>query len=325
MLSVANPAALEVRCEKPYYITSKCRHGKSSCIAAGCGRCAGCLSRWRGRVRARIAEGSSARSNLRFVTLTLDPEQVSYDAPLADLVSFIMKAWRGFRRNVLWKAGGAYYRVLELTKRGVPHIHLVTDAPFPVAPRFDSLRAWRARLNPAARAMAARLNAYGFGMYSCSLVRNRRAAGAYLGKYLAKDKALRVDGRRVRVAEGSRDWAPRTLVHAFVVAGGSTCRRSGEPHDLDCECNPALASPLRAAGIRKRNRAYWSEQLERPATHRLYARYREAHRAYSRVCARFADQTPERELIKNHVDKSWRRVVQSGYTGTRKSAALIWA
>ena len=146
-----------------------------------------------------------------------------------------------------------------------------------------------------------------------------------MGKYLSKadTKAFRVLKRRVRVAEGSRGWAPRQEFVTYVTAGGVRCNRSGVPHERDCDCVPNWAQPARAAAIVRCNRKHWEAQLADKVVLKAYTRYCEAMRAYTSVCASYGPESLERRTVKGHLDKTWRNVQAAGYGGTRKTARLI--
>lgn len=333
MVSRPLPAQVEgvfPRCEMGGYVQSTCRHGAVSVIPVGCGKCGPCMVRWRAKVRRRIVEGARGRADLRFVTLTLDPSAYPADVDprpgprrREQLLVHFLDRWRSLRRNVLWRRyAGAYFRVIELTKKGVPHLHLVTEQRIPLAAAATgTTRAhWKAQLSPEARELYQTLQAYGFGIYHSELVRHSRASGAYLAKYLGKSKTLRIGRRSCRVAEGSRNWGAPDRVRSFANRFGTIWRQRATPKDRSCSCEPPPRSPMREGAIRLRNREFWQQQLDGIPLWRARAAYWQARvKDYRKFRAKNRDRLPDAllEFERHRADAGFRGLQRDGYHGTK--------
>ncbi len=221
-------------CKAGPALRMECYHGSERVLKVPCGKigeCDVCKEQWRRRVRRKIAEGVRRYSGdpWLFVTLTMCPHKEvergmcvrcgraeRLDASEGLLVEG-MEAWKKFRKWLWRRSGGKgrTFRVVELTKKGVLHIHAVTDVDLPMVEKpgnKEVLDEWISRLSDEGRDfVAGPVMGSGFGPI-CHVERVRRGSGgvsAYLSKYLTKAQGkglLTVDGRRHRVAEGTRTW-----------------------------------------------------------------------------------------------------------------------
>ena len=125
----------------------------------------------RPRRAAQLAHDISAGDPNIFVTLT--SRNPGYGSPGAAACALV-EAWRVYRAQYL-KANGLhslpFEAVLEATKRGWPHLHIVARAKWIDARGLS-------------RFMKAKTNS---PIVKIKRVKNRRGIGRYLAKYLAKD------------------------------------------------------------------------------------------------------------------------------------------
>ena len=198
--------------------TLRCHHGHFKKQIFRCGQCQGCRNTWIRKWRWRIASGAQLRRDVQgqFLTFTLR-EPTNRAEP-----RHILRAWRTLKRSTWWRNRYEpcdFVRVLELHRSGAVHLHILFfpraghRLPLVQRPRhMDSLRAYRRRQTDAGRAFILQATRAGFGpIMDIQDVRNPRAVGAYLSKYLAKSGRASItsmDGRRVRVIDVSKGWLP---------------------------------------------------------------------------------------------------------------------
>jgi hypothetical protein len=151
----------------------------SDCLRVMCKSygCAFCGPRKAVRLRKAIAAKALELSLTRFLTLTLDPARIPPDA---DPVKYIRgEVWAKFRTYLKREYGKVvvYIAVLEFTKAGVPHLHVLVDRYIPQA--WIS-RAW---------------DALGGGrIVYIERVHDMHRMARYLAKYLTKDVILSAPG-----------------------------------------------------------------------------------------------------------------------------------
>ena len=247
-------------------------------VVFACGKlaCTVCRHSWSARVRRRIVDGY--RDGDQFVTLTFkyDPRDPSTHVTAEKA----LWCFRKFRRAVNRRRAAPfrYYRVLEVTKAGSVHIHLVCEPGlFPSTARASGLsfNGWWSKISPKSRAFADYLVSFGFAhIFNAERVRHGKGGVyAYCAKYTSKvDSKVVVDDderayyrdqdwpiRSPRVAEGSRNWYPVKVERTY--ASGHRERDKsldGEPPELP----PSLPDhpDLRRQVIRERLK-YWQSQL----------------------------------------------------------------
>ena len=147
----------------------------SDCLRVMCKSygCSVCGPRKAVRLRKAIASKALELSLTRFLTLTLDPKRIP---PGADPVKYIRgEVWAKFRTYLKRKHGRVvvYIAVLEFTKAGVPHLHVLVDRYIPQA--WIS-RAWEAL--------------GGGRIVYIERVHDMHRMARYLAKYLTKDVIL---------------------------------------------------------------------------------------------------------------------------------------
>jgi len=145
--------------------------------------------RRRGRGFHRIMSGLRLGGELKFITLTTSEE--SWAAGKRIQTSFRALVMRLRRRG--WCSG--YVRVIEYTKAGLPHYHVIMRGPY--IPQSYLSQMWgEIHLSPIVDVRA---------------VRGKVGAASYLAKYLGKDRASRYSWSWDWVWRGfARDW--RNLV-----------------------------------------------------------------------------------------------------------------
>ncbi len=176
-------------------------------------RCVGCRDRNRYRFRKMVEAGVSDLVRSLFITIT-------YKAGTARLedAECVSKDWRELWRRVkrqepkLW--GLPMLRVMELTKRGTPHFHvLIGNLPEDLSPRcygnsFDG-KAYERRFDDCL-CVSHRLGRVWKDVQDGESwivhvvpVSSARGAGKYLGKYLDKE----FDGDRMKYLGMARRWS----------------------------------------------------------------------------------------------------------------------
>jgi len=169
------------------------RHQK--CTYSGCARCRKAKRR-KGRCFQRVMSGLRLGGNLKLITLTTSEE--SWQAGKSIQSSFRALLMRLRRRN--WCFG--YVRVVERTKAGLPHYHVILRGPY--IPQSVLSGWWQEiHLSPVVDVRA---------------VRQRVGAASYLAKYLGKDTSSRYSWSWDWVWRGfAKDW--RLLVSEGLAHG----------------------------------------------------------------------------------------------------------
>jgi hypothetical protein len=129
-------------------------------------------------LRGRIAKTHPTR----FLTLTLKPQPSKTSVELLDLANRSWSIlWRRFRRKYGPLAVG-YVKVVELTKRGTPHLHILVECPF-VAQKWLS-KQWK--------------ELTGSYIVDIRRIKSQRMLTGYLTSYLTK---------AMEVPPGRRKWS----------------------------------------------------------------------------------------------------------------------
>lgn len=313
------------QCDKGARVRLRCYHDLDRVIQVACGKvgeCAECMNAWRGKVRRRIFEGCR-QGNLWFFTVTFMAD-VSLDEG--------MRRWR-----LLWKElsrrglGHRMFRVVELTERTardggkVPHFHAVIDGPMPAIAkaqkrtnghRGEGIGHYIDRQDQEARAFIWEvLIPQGFGIIAhCERVRlGGRGASSYLGKYLSKSKVKsleRDDGRRVRVAEGSRNWLENPPVPTYRY--GSVELTGKALGDAPCRCSVPRRKMLQVEGrkVDEAAKLVWRSRLR--GLEEEASLYRDAAMAAQRA---YAKRGAALEAAKDRKHGCARRLRERGYNG----------
>lgn len=171
----------------------------ASC-GCNCWSCPRCAPRRKAQVRDDILTGFPKT----FITLTWRASRPEnpiaarriMGLALALLVKRVRRAWPA--------CAFEYFVVVEITKQGFPHFHLLCRAPY--IPQLWLSGAWRALV--------------GAPVVGIEAVRTQEGAAGYLAKYLAKDPAKLGTGKRYWCSQGYRllqrdqDEAPRLRAKA---------------------------------------------------------------------------------------------------------------
>ena len=231
-------------CHEGAVVSNRCFHGDFRTLRVACQKmsCPICQNNWRRRVRSRIVKGVHEKglSKWMFVTLTFGSKEVN---GMVDLISEAMERWTKFRKWLQRSDKNvSYYRIVEMTKRGWPHFHILTDANLPpVEIRGDNERksSYLGKQTPEGLALITMIESMGFG-YTVSVQKVKGGSlgcAKYMSKYMSKDwKAItRPDGRSIRLCEGSRNWAKDGKVNDFFFERSELS--SGKPESgLSCIC-----------------------------------------------------------------------------------------
>lgn len=278
------PAPVPV-CQRPIRFSRVCPHGGRSYLEFGCGdmACEACANRWRMKVRNNIRDGMKAHPvPYKFLTLTFAGGEESIDSA--------MVKWRKFRKKYL--SGHRFYRVFEPHKSGKGvHIHAIHTAPLPDVPRIrpgQSLASFLRSLSGEAAHFVRGVQALGFGpiLYNRPTYGSPSGAAAYLSKYLTKVNArslTRSEGRRARIAEGSRGWKPAEgKVKNYVYGAGG--RINGSVSPAVARCCDTRNRPMEEKAARNERLALWLAQIpSADFLERLRITIREVRRARSRL------------------------------------------
>lgn len=206
-------------------------------VPSWCGKwnCHSCGPRKARRLRARIAQTHPTR----FLTLTLraDPSRSAQELlALANHAWSIL--WRRFRRRFPSSQLG-YAKIVELTRAGTPHLHILVECPF-VPQRWIAAQ-WR--------------ELTGSFIVDIRAIKSRRMMANYLTSYLTK--ALDVPAGH-RKWSASAHWVP-PAPKAELAAGEIAPHGSFVRSDLE----NVVASYV-AAGWRESNGWYISPELSVP-------------------------------------------------------------
>lgn len=144
--------------------------------------------------RRQVKEQARAGRPTTFITLTAGPGAGESPAAAART---LVASWRRLRRELVEKKGLAnppFIAVFEATKKGRPHLHILTRLPW-------ISQAWLShRMAALARSP----------IVDIRQVRNQRQAAAYVAKYLAKDPTRFAGCKRYWC---SRDWRLDPIEH----------------------------------------------------------------------------------------------------------------
>lgn len=207
------------------YIRALCVHGSTIIKPLDCRECDTCHNHWRTAIRTRIRQGIKERpGRYYFGTFTLCPHTrwrnnvcrhcgvKAFDA-YRPTITGLMFAWTGLRRALSRRGGFRFFRVVELHQSGQAHLHFVTDKVLPLVSKArhnESVLSYWRRQTPAAREFLKLARSFGFGLIADfqQAYKDGRGMPKYLSKYLSKGtrEIYHPSGRRVRVAESSRDW-----------------------------------------------------------------------------------------------------------------------
>ncbi len=177
-------------------------------------RCISCRDRLMARFKKRVSTGVSTLGQCIFITLTYQ-----VDGFIARGALCVKRDWEAFlrrlRKNCPELAAMKWLRVMELTRKGVPHFHLVMG-PVPLGRR---IRCWRRDEKVVAAGYLARMarcdciaHALSREWYAVTgdswmvhaiPVTGAKGAGGYLAKYMRKE----FDGERAAALGMSRRWS----------------------------------------------------------------------------------------------------------------------
>jgi hypothetical protein len=204
-----------------------------------------------GYVKVRIAAGMERTGDYKIWTLTFT-EDIEDDEAL--------RRWRDLTRKL---GHIRYFRVLEHTKRGRPHIHAIVDsahlATIDRIPNGGSLTEWLQKQSPEATSIIETLVDCGFGpITNIERVKSSgKGAANYLAKYLSKERSDGVQkGKHIRLFEGSRDWLPKRTRPSN--RRGRTQFSQTNPGHGECMCGGGTDTPMNT----RRRDEVWRTQWE---------------------------------------------------------------
>ena len=119
-------AALSSRCPREGSMLLESKEGKRIIVNTTCNswRCTSCRDKNRARFKAVVASGISNLANSAFITITYKAD--SQRLLVAGCVARDWKAlFRALKKSDPWIVSLPKMRIMELTKRGTPHFHLV--------------------------------------------------------------------------------------------------------------------------------------------------------------------------------------------------------
>lgn len=291
------PAPGVVPCVAPVWIGMDCAHGGRAVYGFGCGDiadCESCWLLWSRRVRQRIVDGIWAYpARYQFVTLTFPGANKAAE--------YAFRAWKKLRKHWHRKYGQLrYYRVAESHRRGGVHFHFVFEGShFPLVKhpnKRETLKAYLSRQSPEQRAFIEEIQRYGFGpvtdVQQC--YGSPHGIAAYLGKYLSKRSKMivRANGRRARVAEGSRDWYPEGKKEKDYRYGVSA-RVSADSERVP-ECCATRDDPAEVRDSRRKRREKWLRSSPSyDSMERYYLRTKMVQRAQSKIQVECEREDPD--------------------------------
>ena len=196
-------------CRAPQWISVRCHHGNVTWKQVCCRKCSGCRHAWRAKVRALILDGSKG-SRVFMWTLTM-PEYPS--KMIGERFDVLQERW-----HALLRAGHdigvrfEYLRVVELQKRGTPHLHIAVKGFRVGQKKMSDTKAIAAILRRLSKGAG-----FGYILGKTMDFQAARLGGAgvasYMSKYLGKSEnwseLQREDGRAIRRYCRSRDWSSR--------------------------------------------------------------------------------------------------------------------
>lgn len=219
-------------CRKQRWIRLECVHGHEVICPIRCGKCEGCRHHWRKKVRALVRDGCKGHVTW-FVTLTFREYPSEIEGCVYD---FTQRVWHDFLKRCD-KAGFTfqYLRVVELQKRGTPHLHLVINR----VKRYNQAVGETGTVKAIVGALAQKA---GFGpIFHVERARlGGKGAASYMSKYLSKSdlfEMIRQDGRAIRRYSRSRGWCyfERRSVWRFRRVGHISREELYRPHP-PCGC-----------------------------------------------------------------------------------------
>ncbi len=196
-------------------------------------RCKSCRDRNMAGFKMKVSTGVSRLGRCAFITITYKA-----DGKWADTAESVSRDWRALRRRLLlnapWVSELRFLRVMELTKKGTPHHHLVMG---PV-PLDKKIRCWRrndkldggwylSRLD-SCLCMAHTISREWYAVTGDSFmvhgipVTGAAGAGGYMAKYMGKE----FDGERAEVLGMQRRWSTS---HKWPGTGRVRLKQSGRP------------------------------------------------------------------------------------------------
>lgn len=173
----------------------------------------------------------------RFITLTVRPDPALSPAQLLDVLSASWRiCWKRIKRAQGPRATG-YVRIVELTKAGTPHLHIVADSAY--IPQRQLSRWWQ--------------ELTGSPIVDIRVVKTARGVSRYLTKYLTKAHDVITSRRKwsatngflppdentpPSLPEGADVWHwlkanLDTVQEAFAAAGWQILERAPWPSALD--------------------------------------------------------------------------------------------
>lgn len=218
------------RCPKAGFVSLELRSGKKLVMPTTCKqwRCRSCRSKLKALFEMRVSFGGLTLKHLYFITVTL---RLDKTGPVN--ADFVRKVWRRWwsklRRNYpTLMAEVAYVRVIELTKKGQPHVHLMMsfgreyEAECNNGNPLTVSRAWMegpCKAEPyCLRHVLGKEWLWATGesfQVDVTEIKGTETAGRYMGKYLDKDfygDALLDSGFRMRY-NFSRKWPRLEQLH----------------------------------------------------------------------------------------------------------------
>lgn len=199
-------------CPREGYVKLRSVHGEFGVLKVNCKtwRCLACRDRLKSLFKSRVATGVSALGQCVFMTFTYKVVYARYGT-----AEFVKKDWKAFWRR--WKSlkypNLKWFRVTEMTKKRMPHHHVVMG-PIPsglemrcYGIEFDYRRFIGSRwytcecLSHKASRIWWEITKDSWNTHVVPVL-GERGAAAYMGKYLGKGFAL-ANGRRW---SSSRGW-----------------------------------------------------------------------------------------------------------------------
>lgn len=179
-------------------------------------RCLGCRDRNLNRFKAMVSTGASTLGRCAFITITY--RAGSGRLQDAECVSKDWKAlWRRLHKTESWTRNLQWVRVMELTKKGVPHFHLIAG-PIEEGRAINcwgsslEIRRYRERLascecvaHTFARSWSGVQHNESYIVHAIG-VREGRSVGSYMAKYMSKAFEWPGQTGMLRKYSKSRGW-----------------------------------------------------------------------------------------------------------------------
>ncbi len=213
-----NPgAASSSECPRKGSVLMQARDGRVVIMNTNCNtwRCKGCRDRNLAKFKAKVATGVLRLGRSAFTTLTYKA-----DSKQARPANYVAKDWRAFfrrlRTSAPWVWDLEWLRVMELTKKGTPHHHLVMG----MIPPEKRIRCWsrgekivaaayQASAAAGCECLAHEMSRAWFAvthdswMVHAIPVTSGKGAGGYMAKYMGKE----FDGERAQALGMQRRWS----------------------------------------------------------------------------------------------------------------------